>query len=247
MIKSLIRWCATLGLASATLWVGGFGRVAPALALPPEQIVERLQRVPVFTITDAQGAPLVSGNFAGVFIHPDDAYAFISRLRENNSELAGQVRVIPVSLGEIFQLDTANQNQDGDLNFAYVPMREQVQRALQETRQEEFQGVPLFAARGGNEQGYITLQQENEQRIPFFFEREQLETLLSRFREQQPQLAATVEVEVVPLEAILATMSESNNQQLNQILLVPSENALECWRWHQENNPNGGARTCPTR
>ncbi|NJL02597.1 MAG: hypothetical protein HC838_12500 [Spirulinaceae cyanobacterium RM2_2_10] len=246
-MKSLVRWCATLGLAGATLWVGEFSRMQPASALPSQQIVERLQEVPVFTITDQRGAPLVSGNFAGVFIHPDDAYAFIARLREDDQELASQVRVIPVSLGEIFQLDTANENQESDLNFAYVPMREQVQRALQETQQQEFQGVPLFAARGGNEQGYITLQQEDQQRIPFFFEREQLEALLARFREQQPALASTVEVEVVPLEAVLATLSESDNQQLAQILLVPSENALECWRWHQSNNPEGSARTCPSR
>ncbi len=247
MISSLIRWCTTLGLAGATFWVSGLGRMTPAFALPAQQVVERLQEVPVFTITDPQGAPLVSGNMAGVFIHPDDAYAFIARLRENNQELASQVRVIPVSLGEIFRLDTASSNQADGLNFAYVPMRAQVQNAQQATQQAEFQGVPLFVARGGNEQGYITLQQDNQQRIPFFFEREQLEVLVQRFREQQPEMASTIQIEVVPLEAILATLAESNNQQLMQILLVPSDSAIQCWQWHQSNNPDGGARTCPQR
>jgi len=244
MMKSLIRRCATLGLAGAVLSLASLSRLAPALALPSQQVAERLQEVPVFTITDERGAPLVSGNFAGVFIHPDDAYAFIARLRENDSDLARQVRVIPVSLGEIYQLDTANANQGDDLNFAYVPMRNQVELA-QQIQQQEFQGVPLFVAR--NDQGYITLQRDDQQQIPFFFERAQLDSLVERFQAQQPELAATVRVEVVPLESVLSTLTESDNPQLAQILLVPSETAVECWRWHQTNNPNGDARTCPER
>ncbi|MEG4409121.1 Tic22 family protein [Microcoleus sp. MON2_D5] len=91
-----------------------------ALALSNTQIDEKLRSVPVFTITDAQGAPLITtvpkqgqeqtGNdsVAGIFISQQDAQAFVDQLKTTNPQLAASVRVMPVSLGEIYQLSQAN-------------------------------------------------------------------------------------------------------------------------------------------
>ncbi len=86
-MKSLVRLGAILGIVgSALLGPSPIGKMS-ALALPEPQILEKLRSVPVFTITDAQGAPLIAsvpkqgqgqtGNasVAGIFISQKDAQA----------------------------------------------------------------------------------------------------------------------------------------------------------------------------
>ncbi|NEO26153.1 MAG: hypothetical protein F6K03_04470 [Kamptonema sp. SIO4C4] len=233
--KSFLRWCLALGVAGSTALGSWFGGTLSALALPAEQVIQRLQSVPVFTVTDSSGAPLVAnveevGNVAGIFINPDDAERFVERLKRENPDLGNQVNVVPMSLSQVYQFEQQTEQQ-GDLEFTYVPTQSQVQLAQQ--LQNEFQGVPLFVARGGNDGGYLTLQQNEQQRIPFFFEKEAVERMVQRFQEQQPNLANTVTIEVVPLEGIINALESNNDQQLNQIMLVPSQEAIEYVRSRQ--------------
>jgi hypothetical protein len=87
-------------------------------------------------------------------------------------------------------------------------------------------GVPLFVARGGKEQGYLTIQQNNEQVIPFFFEQKQIEEMVARFKKDKPDLASTVKIDVVPLENVISTLQQSNDDMLKKIRFVPSEESL---------------------
>ncbi|MEQ9669717.1 Tic22 family protein [Coleofasciculus sp. G2-EDA-02] len=239
-MKSLVRWSATLGLVGTTLLGSLWGGSLRTLALTEQQVMEKLQSVPVFTVTDGEGSPLVASiptqsnqnaAVAGVFISQRDAQAFVERLKREKPELGNQVRVVPVSLAEVYQLDQQSQNQPNGLDFAYIPVQQQVQSAQQLLGQgQEFQGVPLFVARGGSDRGYLTIQQENQQVIPFFFDKEQLQNLVNRFKEQQPNLASSVEIQVVPLEGIISTLQTQDNPQLEQILLIPSQESLQFLR-----------------
>lgn len=239
-MKSLVRWSATLGLVGTTLLGSFFGGNLRALALTEQQVMEKLQTVPVFTVTDGEGSPLVASipnqnnqnaAVAGVFISQRDAQAFVERLKREKPELGNQVRVVPVSLAEVYQLDQQSQNQPNGLDFAYVPVQQQVQSAQQLLGQgQEFRGVPLFVAKGGQQGGYLTIQQEGQQVIPFFFDKEQLQNLVNRFKEQQPNLASSVEIQVVPLEGIINTLQTQDNPQLEQILLIPSQESLQFLR-----------------
>ncbi|MEQ8468473.1 Tic22 family protein [Coleofasciculus sp. E1-EBD-02] len=239
-MKSLVRWSATLGLVGTTLLGSFFGGNLRALALTEQQVMEKLQTVPVFTVTDGEGSPLVASipsqnnqneAVAGVFISQRDAEAFVERLKQEKPELGNQVRVVPVSLAEVYQLDQQSQNQPNGLDFAYIPVQQQVQSAQQLLGQgQEFRGVPLFVAKGGQEGGYLTIQQEGQQVIPFFFDKEQLQNLVNRFKEQQPNLASSVQIQVVPLEGIINTLQTQDNPQLEQILLIPSQESLQFLR-----------------
>ena len=60
MIKPLVRWSITLGVAGATFLSWGILENLVAIALPEEEILQKLDPVPVFTIADEQGAPLVA-------------------------------------------------------------------------------------------------------------------------------------------------------------------------------------------
>ncbi|OKH26027.1 hypothetical protein NIES593_02820 [Hydrococcus rivularis NIES-593] len=234
-MKSLIRWSATLGLVGSAILGVGFGQAAKVLALPQDQIVKTLQPVPVFTIVDAQGAPIVrqheNKQVTGVFISQQDAQKFFQQLQQQNPELAKKVKVQPVSLGEVYKFSQSMEGKPDGLNIDYVPMNDEVELAKQVMNQNGQQYpegvVPLFVARVGKEQGYLMIERNNESRIPFFFEKAQLQQLLERFKKEKPDLASTVKIEVIPLEIMIATMKEKNDEMLTKIELVPSQESLQ--------------------
>lgn len=246
-MKSFIRWSAVVGFLGSALIAPSFTSLGQLLALTEDQILQKLRSVPVFAIANAQGAPLVaappSGQkgspIAGVFISQKDAQAFLENLKTKNPQLAKDVRVVPVSLGEVYQLGRTSKNKPESLDFAYVPMQQQVQSALSLLKQggqkvEQFNGVPLFLARGGQDKGYLTIQRGKEQVIPLFFKKEELQNMLERFKQQQPNLASTVDIQVVNLEGVLQTLQSSDNPQLNQIVLIPPQESIE---YVQKMNP----------
>ena len=243
-MKSLVRLGAILGIVGSTLLGPSLIGKMSALAIPEPQILEKLRSVPVFTITDAQGAPLIAsvpkqgqgqtGNasVAGIFISQKDAQAFVDQLKTRNPQLAASVRVMPVSLGEIYQLTQANKGKPDQVQFAFVPAPQQVQSAktvLQQTGQQvnEFNGVPLFLARGGPENGYLTIQRGQQEVIPLFFNKEELLGMVERFKQQQPNVTAAIKIEVVNLESVLEALRTENDPFLTQMILVPSRESLE--------------------
>jgi Tic22-like family len=210
------------------------------LALTPEQIMQKLRPIPVFTIADAKGAPLVAsppsgekgGPVAGVFISQKDANAFLENLKSKNPNLAKEVKVVPVSLAEVYQLDKASQGKPNELDFAYVPTKQQVDSAVAVLKQngqdvKQYNGTPLFVARAGKEKGFLTIQQGNNSVIPMFFNKEELQSLLDRFKQQQPNLASSVDIQVFPLEGVVDAMQKQNDPQLDKIVLIPSRESIE--------------------
>jgi hypothetical protein len=245
MLKSWIRWGATLSLVGTTLLGSWSIGTLKAWALPAEQVLEKLNPVPVFTIADEQGAPLVASGkdqakVAGVFMSQQDAQTFVGKLQTENPELAQKVKVVPVSLGEVYKLAETSQTQQNGLNFAYVPEQEEVNSAktiLTQTGKQYEGGVPLFVAKGGQDNGYLTIEKDSQQVIPFFFEKQQLDNVVSKFKEQKPELASTVSIEVVLLEGVIATLQEKNDPMLSKIILVPSSESLQ---FLQQNAPQQG-------
>lgn len=249
-MKSLIRWGAMLGLMGGAMF-GSFNGSPEALALSEDEILQKLESVPVFTITDAEGSPLIANipnapnsdnatDVAGVFISAEDANRFVERLRQEQPEIADDIQVTVISLAEIYRLDRANASNNTPLEFSYVPTREEVEEAVsvlvESDRQDElsqqngeyiYPGVPLFLATAGPNQGYMTLEYEGEVVIPVFFDRSDLENVISRFREQQPEFADSVETEVIQLEGVLQTLSNEDNEIVEQLMFVPDSDSLE--------------------
>ena len=230
MIKSLLRRSTILGIVGTAVVSSGLIHLK-ALALPAEQVLQKLNPVPVFTIADEQGAPLVASGeddakVAGVFISQQDANNFVSRLQTENPDLASKVQVVPVSLGEVYKLAQNSPDSNG-LNFAYVPNQTAVDDAKSISGTEYSGGVPLFVAKGGDDNGYLTIEKDSQQVIPFFFEKQQLENMVEKFKTQKPDLAATVNIEVVPLEGVIQTLQTSEDQMLTKIVLVPSTESLQ--------------------
>ena len=233
MIKSLIRRSTILGMVGTAILGSGLLHLK-ALALPTEQVLQKLNPVPVFTIADEQGAPLVASGdndskVAGVFISQKDANDFVSRLQSENPDLASKVQVVPVSLGEVYKLAQSS-SADAEINFQYVPNQVAVNDAKNIANTEYEGGVPLFVAKGGADNGYLTIEKDSQKVIPFFFEKQQLENMVEKFKTQKPELASTISIEVVPLEGVIKTLQTDDNPILTQIVLVPSTESLQFLR-----------------
>jgi len=249
--NSLVRWSIALGLLGSTVVGSAFVGINPAMALSEEQVMQKLQQVPVFTITNPDGAPLVASvpngqnntansSVTGVFISQQDAQAFIEKLKAQNPQLANSVKVTPVPLGEVYRMAEASKNSPERIVFDLVPMQRQVDSAIALLRQEgqevqQFPGVPLFYASGGTDKGYLTIQRGNEQVIPFFFNKEDLINLIERYKQQQPnQQLPNIEIEVANLQQVVQVMQTSNDQQLERIVLVPARESIEYVRSLQQ-------------
>jgi len=250
-MKSLIRQGAALVLIGSTIIASALIGNMRALALSPEQIEQKLGPVPVFTITDGNGAPLVAKvpngskqeNVAGVFISQKDAQGFVDQLKTKNPELAKTVKVIPVSLGEVYKLEQANKNKPNAPYFQYVPTQQEVKSALALLHQNgqnvnNFNGTPLFVARAGKDKGYLTIRRDNKEVIPFFFNKEELQTMVDRFKQQKPDLASTVEIQVISLEGMIQTLKTHNDSGLNEVMLVPPQDSIDYVRTLQQSQPN---------
>ena len=98
------------------------------------EILEKLDPIPVFTIADLEGAPLVANQneesiITGVFISQEDANEFVAKLDRTNPELADRVRVVPTSLGEVYRLAESDETGNNNLDLTYIPETEAIASA----------------------------------------------------------------------------------------------------------------------
>jgi len=258
-MKLSIRRSAMLAIGSL-LAVAASSIVDRAWALTQEEIVNQLQAVPVFTITDGSGAPLVSESpenedaapIARVFIDETDAEQFLGSIQENNPELGADVRITPVSLSRVYMAALESQAGENRLEFVFIPSQDEAASAVEILKNEleqqgedpsaieDFLGVPLFTARSANadnNQGYLTIQAGDEQIVPLFFSYDELQTLIANIGEGQPDFAQGLNPFVIRLEELIETFETTEDQDLLQLQLIPSTEAIEA---AQEAQSQGG-------
>lgn len=270
-MKSLVRLAALLGIAGSTLLAPSLfgGKMPAALALPEQQVLDKLGPVPVFTIADAQGGllttrvPAQQNNASGpqvslglVFISYQDAQSFLEqRVKPQNPQMAQGMKVTPISLSEIYKLYQANKNKPERLVFEFVPTKQQVDYAVALLRQEgkqvnEFNEVPLFVAvqTDGQNKSYLPAQIDgrNEQVIPFYFNKDELQNEVNRLKQERPEIGSKVSIEVSSLERLLEALASENEPMLTKIQLVAPSESREYLLKELERNPSGGTRQ-PTR
>jgi hypothetical protein len=172
----------------------------------------------------------------------------VSKLQKEKPDIGSKVKVIPVSLGEVYRISQESQKDSAGLNFQYVPKQSEVDvaKTLPGQNGQKYQGgVPLFMAKGGKQEGYLTVEKDSQQLIPLFFEKSQLEEMVANFKKQKPDMANTIKVEVVPLEVVIANLQKSSDETLNKILLVPPKDSIEFVRQSLEKNPAAPAQNTP--
>jgi len=240
-MKSLMGWRKQIGLVSTAVLSSLFIGNLNVEALTEQQIMEKLGTVPVFTITNEQGALVTLSvtqednqrvPVAGAFMSMEDAQAFIEqRINKDNPGLTAQVAV--VSIADIYQLDQNNQNNPEGVDFVFVPVQQQVESAMNLLRQrgqqvEQFPDVPLFYATAGENPSYLTTQQNGQPIVPLFFDKAQLQQqVVDRYKEANPEIAPTVKIQVLSLGRLIELWKTQDDPALNQFVLWPSPESLD--------------------
>lgn len=251
-MKSLVRWSATLGLVGTTLLGSFFGGSLRALALTEQQIIEKLRTVPVFMIARADGSPMFaciipdtgqpascddqnSVVFTQLFINPEDAASLLARIQQRQPEATQNFQVLPRSLGSIYQgLEEARRNQEKPLVIDIEPRQQQVDSAMNLIQQggqqvQRFNGVPLFyaVATVGEDQIYLPGQRGNQEVIPLFFDKEQLQRNLDQLVAKNPEASSKIEIQVMSLEYLISEMKNSDEPILEKFVLEPSPEVMQ--------------------
>ncbi|MEH1834948.1 MAG: Tic22 family protein [Nostoc sp.] len=242
-MKSFIRLGATLGIAGSVFLAGlsGIGNLE-AMALPQDQIVKKLQEVPVFTLTNPKGEFVVLSrknesktiSQVGFFISKLDAQKFLdNRLKKENPQLASTLQVRPLSLADYYKIVQESKKKSDSVIYTLVPTQQQVASATSMLNQsgkkgEQFNGIPLFVPKFKKDNSYLTIPvpKSNERYIPFFFEKEQAVALLDEFKKAVPKEAANTEIQVVDLYGVMEALNSSNDPGINKIVLYPSRESI---------------------
>lgn len=244
LLKKLFRSVTVGGFLGCALLTSGIG-LSPADALTEQEIVGKLERVPVFLIVNAEGQPLTASatnreteeevKVPVVFTDATTAEDFLNQAREQDSD----AKVALIDLGTLYE---ESANDDGTPSpLLYYP--DEQEREAAASIQTNFQGVPLFLARQGAEGPYLTITQDGETTLPLFFSRDDLQTLLDRYTQENPSESGDISVEVLSLEWLLENMAANDDpqldEQLSRIRLFPSSDVLQYIRSQQNAAPQG--------
>jgi hypothetical protein len=238
-MRSFHRCLSTIGLLTSTMLGLTLVSSSPAQAVPETQVIAKLQNVPVYVITDAQGTIVqASANnvgknqpqkiSTGVFFSRQDAQSFIDKsLKPQQPDLSKVVKVTPVSLGEIYRRQQANKNKPQELNYIYVPTTQQASSALAILNQRgqklsQINGLPVFVAtiksKTGTEQ-YLTFQRDRQEIVPVFFSKEKLESVVKKV---YPDLVNKSNIQVIELNSLLGYMTTTNDPVINSFEFNPN-------------------------
>lgn len=248
MIKSLLKLATVVSVVGAIV-------VAPittfrAEALTEAQAFERLNSIPVFTITDDKGNPLLGSQKSGgnqqqillFFLNPDDAKSMLSQIKSTNPDLGGKAQVIVRSMNEAIQV--IKKNDDKKIAFQIVPSKSSIDSArsilsAQGKPVDKLPNLPVFFATGGKdkEQGLLTIEQNGKQLVPFFFDQTDLQTMIDRAKQQQPNVATETKIQVTSLLQVIDSMVTKDNKanpDAERFTFIPSKAAF---KYILENQP----------
>jgi nickel transport protein len=239
MKSTFFRNLTKLGLAATTIIGSTFLAGFQVLALPTEEVVQKLDPIPVFSLTNDAGDPLlfqVSNNPKAarmtLFVSPQDAQNFMTTLKKENPEAATNYdNVTPFPLGRIYQIALENKDQENPIYFNFQPQQTEVTSAVDLIRKEnqqinEWKGVPLFFAivKKDGQEAYLPTEQG---KIPLFFEKATLQKQLDQLKQSQPDIASSVDIKVIRLEDLIAAFTSKDDTSLSNMILVPTNESMQ--------------------
>jgi Tic22-like family len=246
MYKSLIISMATLGMSLPLVAIAPL----PAQALPEAQIVEKLQKVPVFSITNGTGNFLQQSATAGgttrlftpVFMELKDAAFFLKKMKKEQPQHSKVAQITVVPLSEIYKLQLETKKKSDSMSFVFFPTEEQLKNAqlLKKPYQyNAFYPVPLFMIAIKQQNNYVTVQENNL--TPLFMGKQQAQQWLDRVRKKDPKLVEKAEIKVNYLHLVLKDFQGQNYPAQQQLVLVPSAESVESIRKLQAAQPKPGS------
>ncbi|WP_310488408.1 Tic22 family protein [Chamaesiphon sp. VAR_69_metabat_338] len=247
MFKSSIVSMALLGTIAPLIAIAP----QPAQALPEAQIIDKLQKVPVFTIANNTGNFLQQSVTAAgktrtiipVFMEAKDADGFFDKLKKARPEQAKVAKVTPVPLSEIYKLQMELQKKSSEVNFIFFPTEQQLKNA--QILKKPYQAnalypVPLFMIAIEQNGKFSTVQENNL--TPLFLSKNQAQQWLDRVKKKDAKLVAKAQIKVNYLHVVMADFKTKNYAGQQQLVFVPSLESIDSARKLQAAQPKTPAK-----
>jgi hypothetical protein len=225
MYKSALNFLAIAGMSIPSL----ISIAPPAQALPEAQVLQKLQEIPVFTITNGKGG-IYKENvgtgakakvFTRVFIGMKDAQTFLQSFRKSKVKDAKLAQITPIPLSAIYKLQIEKKD---NISFVFFPTEPQLKNALailkKQYQPNAVYPVPLFMVAIKQKDQYVTIQRNKL--TPLFFEKEDAQRWLETVKKQDPKLVANAEIKVNYLQNILEDLHGRTYPGQEQLVLVTS-------------------------
>ncbi|MEM9273858.1 MAG: Tic22 family protein [Cyanobacteria bacterium P01_F01_bin.143] len=260
MMKSLMRWGATIGIVAATVFNTGFDKFK-ALALPNEQVLQILGPVPVFILLNPDTGALITFtldqnsnevpeelkdiNFVRVFMNHNDAKKFLDEEVVKVPELAENTLIHGLSLASVFEESQKEEYKEQNLVFQYVATQESqtnAQEILAKKGQQFNGGVPLFFVTEKSTGSPVPAYENNDPEKPiisFFFEKDELDDALQESNLNQEEFNANYEISVTLLSKVIETLVLEEDEVFQKVRFDISSDSEELLRQRQqESSPN---------
>ncbi len=256
-MKSIVRLGLTLSLLGGTVLGSSLVQPAAVLAMPEADALKRLDPIPVFTITNPQGIPILASvsdakdktkkvQIATFFLSQQDAQALLTTLKAQKSDVAKDAKILALSMHQAYDIKTKNKAKADTLIFEFLPPKQQIDAALSVLKQngqnvKEFNDIPLFFATGGADKGLLTIEQGQNKAIPFYFSQSDLQSMLDQLKTRDPKLSSTTKMQVTTLSKIVDSLIKESGAGIQQITLVPDRSALQ-YALQQQNGTKAPAK-----
>lgn len=238
-IKNIAILCSTVGAVLVNSLV--------ASALTEEQLLQKLEPVPMFVIGDeddgiafsrvSRGDTVV--NVIGVFVSPTDAAAFLDRVQAESEEPADDLQVRTVSLADVYTyLQESRESEDNPI-VQFVPKSAEVDVAVsllqgegEDISREEFFGVPVFLGQTAAGQPIGVMAEDSDQEVfPVFFDSTAANNLVEAAEAQNAELEGSIKIEVGNLESVITLLEQSSGEEPSSRLeLIPSAESIQYLR-----------------
>jgi hypothetical protein len=212
----------------------------PAQALPETQIVTKLQKIPVFTITNQTGnffqqSAGTAGNtqlLTPVFMELKDAAVFLKKIKKEQPQANKVAQITMVPLSEVYKLQLESKRKSANMSFVFVPTEQQLKSALtilkKPYQKNTSYPVPLFVIAIHQKNQYLTIQ--TNKLTSLFFDKKDAQQSLDLFKKTEPKIAANAEIRVNFLQSLLDDFAGNNYPGQDQLVLIPSPESRESIR-----------------
>ncbi|MEA5533285.1 Tic22 family protein [Crocosphaera sp. XPORK-15E] len=245
-MKTLINWSLTLGLIASPLISTCLIQPVPVLALPQSEIVGLLSGIPVFSLLNAEGSPIArqvedNKTVIPVFMSQKDAQQLLNQLKQQSPDIGNLYTVQVLPLGTIYDTVRKSTSPNKRLLLQYIPTvteTEAAKKVASDNGQEYRGDVPLYLVRMKSDRSYLTIEKDNKQVVPVFFERATVQEWIETVKKSKPDLAAEISIELVSLSDLIANLEQQDNALLKNIRFWPSEEMMQVIRANQKNPQN---------
>ena len=218
--------------------------------LTEDQVLERLESIPIFTITDEKGSPMLGAvpqqpntapddsQLLFFFLGQDEAQNMLAQVQRSNPAVGSRAQIIVRSMKDAYKV--IRENRDKKVKFQFIPAKTSIDSARmllssQGVGADKVPNVPVFFAIGGqgNTQGLLTMlidiKGRKEQAVPFFLDLQDLQDLLNRASKDQPQVTGATKIQVTSLFQVLDSMVSKDNSkaEVERFQFVPSRSSFE--------------------